>query len=1672
MRKSILTAVLVAAGIINAFAVSVTVKMNAISTTMSLKNKSTNAEVNVGTPSSKTYTFTADAGTYILTGYATDGSTVNGTIEIEISSTNKSFEILTVNLQSPNNKFNYGTDYTCEPNLTDKNGNAYVSTIGQSLTAGIGTLLVLKDSKSNIDATPTSARAAEGFQGTQDTRNRKISTNNTTVTLNFKQIRDFTITVPNDAYVQLGTKTADYVPLSEIAPDEVTTTGSTKVYHYTSEVKVFGSEKFFRVWGNGYCTQGGLIEFVVGMENRTFTKEDLQALSPSYINHDVTANDGYNVADVYVNVNAQGHLKMNVGNTRNLLAQRTWQLTNSITDNYYVDPDYRFKVVNLNGEEDASVIQLERSHTTTDPWTRITAVGAGTAIVLVTYDAMQTHVYEKSKVSPYVGGTDWSAIWPENTGVFVVTVGDPASGISRNMYINEGMNSEQVSDMNGGLAPVKLAGNALDAENDVIYYVENDGHADYTFTPSGVSKVEIAYPVIGANSVSYGSFSEVARAGDGSYTVELHRGRNIVRLTNGSGVSEYQVITAKPCIRTVSNFSRPGQPYRAGDKIRIQYSGLYHPMSKLSRIYNQSAYINYNGVSNDLSEYGGAGQYTFASVSSAQEFTYTIPLTDSGEQVLIGGCILTSGYGLSAGGHRLIDRTNGIVISETNYPNVKATLGRLPEYRFSVTALPHHTVRFTGLPAGAVVTVQNERQETLTPASDGSYDVVYGSFTYHITASGYAPAHSAFTVSMTSASEVLVPVVMTATGQAWNGSGKSEPATVSGVYQISTPAELAWLAQTANTSSSALNAVLTADLDLGGHNWTAIGTSSKPYLGVFDGQGHTIRGLKVNASSTMQGLFGKVSGTVRNLTVEGDVQSSSTQTGGIAGNLEAGRIENCHFRGTITADNSHTGGIVGYIGGAKAAVVRCSAKGLVYGKGYSGGIAGNLYVATDTIRDCYNQAAVSGTSNIGGIVGNSPNTANIKNVYNAALLMVRPVTDTYGNTSISKAVGAICGNSQHENLTKGYAMAAYAAESASANKTVVLDALTCADGTLAASLGWGQSAGIDPYPVLPENKRLTFSVTPAGATVTLTNASDEALTADGEGVYTVASPGTYHYTVTKEGYNDAEGDVTIDSRNDNLTTVVIELEVDNTWDGSTAREPELVDGWYIIRSGYNLKWFANTVNGGTRNIKGKLANDISLESEPWTPIGGTASGSAFSGKFDGQGHTISGLYINNTSNRRGLFSYVSGDISNLTVEGEITTTGTHTGGIVSILNGGTISHCINRVTVSGGQYIGGVVGYSYSSIDHCANEADVTATNSTSCVGGIAGYAYYATVEFLNCYNHGNITGKSGVGGICGYMRVDGTIFRNVYNTGVITATNATNSGAIHGHGTGTYDNQYASCAYGNDLSSSPATTILPLEDFESGKAAYLLGSGFGQEIGTDMLPVIEGMQVYQYDNGDESHFYSNLALQCHVRDGLTAGRISTVCIPYASHCVRNATFYRLVTKDTDMNGDAESVTIEEVTELEAGMPYVFIPESDRVLVYYTEEDAAAYAGEAYGLHGTYVDITDGAEGSPGNVLEGNYMLVSNKIRLCGGHARLAANRAYIVMSEVPETGSAEAPTPIPGRRRIVVGRSDEPSVVTGLEDNAGAEPKDNEMYDVLGRRVSGTAAHGIYIINGKKIAR
>ena len=521
------------------------------------------------------------------------------------------------------------------------------------------------------------------------------------------------------------------------------------------------------------------------------------------------------------------------------------------------------------------------------------------------------------------------------------------------------------------------------------------------------------------------------------------------------------------------------------------------------------------------------------------------------------------------------------------------------------------------------------------------------------------------------------------------------------------------------------------------------------------------------------------------------------------------------------------------------------------------------------------------------------------------------------------------------------------------------------------------------------------------------------------------------------------------------------------------------------------------MNAGTgKNYKAVLDNDIDLCGFNWTPIG-NASGKQFAGSLDGQGFTVDNLSITSTGGCIGLFGYLTqgAEVKNLTVKGSVTSSSTGTtlkaGGVVGTASGSkskpvTISNVTNYANVTGhSKYAAGVVGYAgtYVLIDRCANYGNVTLSHDTNTKGtDAAGIAYLnATSDTIhNCYNQGTIVANNNVGGI--YATSVNAVVTNVYNTGRVHATKTNGSGyschgAIRPTANTTATTDQVTNAYANeDFLFNELNTIIITnpEAWSGGEVAYKLGEAFGQEIGVDPLPVLGGMQVYENTLPDDTKFYSNASETYgeYLREELPAGKMGTVCIPYASFRTFDDTFYKILYKEVDGEGMPLNITLEEVTQLEPGVPYVFVPKTDVLRIWYAESTQVPTAGNENGLHGTFADITDGAKGTPGNILEGNYIVYNNMFQLCGGNCRMPENRAYIKMNEVPVKGANNAPRPISGRRHIVIGNAQAPQVTTGLNEQM-VNDKMNQCFDILGRPVnSNCAEHGVYIINGQKIVK
>ena len=214
---------------------------------------------------------------------------------------------------------------------------------------------------------------------------------------------------------------------------------------------------------------------------------------------------------------------------------------------------------------------------------------------------------------------------------------------------------------------------------------------------------------------------------------------------------------------------------------------------------------------------------------------------------------------------------------------------------------------------------------------------------------------------------------------------------------ISNAEELIAFAEKINGGTNTLNAILTADIDLEGYDWTPIGTITYPFKGVFTGAGYTISGMELSHESKSGeafylGLFANtLNATIKDLTVEGSIALSGTASGasrigGIVGYAANTTLTGCINKVEITGvtDNEtsgfgNVGGLVGYAAGVT--ILRCGNDAdLIVTANDLGGLVGNVTSAAEptSIRECYNHGDIFGYANVGGLVGNLSACSNEK----------------------------------------------------------------------------------------------------------------------------------------------------------------------------------------------------------------------------------------------------------------------------------------------------------------------------------------------------------------------------------------------------------------------------------------------------------------------------------------------------------------------------------------------------------------------------------------------------------------------------------------------------------------------------------------------------------------------
>ncbi len=627
-------------------------------------------------------------------------------------------------------------------------------------------------------------------------------------------------------------------------------------------------------------------------------------------------------------------------------------------------------------------------------------------------------------------------------------------------------------------------------------------------------------------------------------------------------------------------------------------------------------------------------------------------------------------------------------------------------------------------------------------------------------------------------------------------SGESEglkPAadgTAGNPYKIATANDLREFAKLVNAGKTDAWAELTDDIDLSGicseesdTSWTPIGNEDHLYTGTFDGNGHTISGLYINSSTADdQGLFGYVSGSgkIENLSVSGSV-SGNNYVGGVVG-LNRGSVEDCDFTGSVSG-SYYVGGVVGENSGS---VINCTNTDSVKGSGiYVGGVVGNNSFNA-TVTNCYNTGSVSGPdsgsgNSVGGVVG--CNSGTVENCYNTG-------TVNGSGNSVGGVVGDNGGTVENCYNT---------------------GTVTGTDDYVGGVVGWNSGTVKNCYNIGDVSGKISVGgvVGDNGGTVENCYNTGTVTGPDSGGIVGYNDSGTvtgcYFLTGTAEkgigNKEDAEGATAVTSLN--VQSQFKGWDFSNTWRISQSQnrpvlqanaEDNALSGTgkqedpYKIYRAIDLKNFRDLVNdGGEKSAHAKLMNNINLSSVcgptlddgspvSWTPIGSDSR--PYSGTFNGDGHTISGLYIDNsTANNQGLFGCVyGGTVKNLNVSGTVSNVGA-VGGIVNV-NSGRVENCTFSGSVKGsGVFVGGVVGNNGGTVENCYNTGKVTGSSDYSYIGGVVGYSS-GGASVTNCYNTGEVSGGEDVGGVVGYNAVTplgASSVTNCYNTGEVSGPDSVN---------------------------------------------------------------------------------------------------------------------------------------------------------------------------------------------------------------------------------------------------------------------------------------------------------
>ena len=590
------------------------------------------------------------AGNYWVQGYNEAGE-YNGGIVVTVTADTTAITFQRVyEIYATNSGWVENTDYTIDYQVVSADGMNRQAETGTSTnwgnthTSGI----FVEGDTLKATLTPVGDKAAE-YNPITVKKSRSETTDKGALGLSAKipAAVPVTVTAPAGSTVSMG-EFGNYYVYDFATPLSTKTEGDTMTVTFLlSETSV---NHFLRVQHPDGVTYWTFGKYKAGATFNV-TKDDLHIGDESFTKDTVNRfnKNVYDLGNVYLNINEKGYLNLEQGQTRELDVFRSWQAIENFFNAQIALPDVHYTVVDLNGQpSDVVTITPDENNSSL---AYMKANKAGTAIVLVTYDAM-THMQGQTSNKENRG---FSAIWPECTGVFVVSVGADGSSIATNMTMDR-MDAPISND----------AQKALDAEHDILFYLGKEG-ASYSFKPEDGCTVTVARSTVDSKLTFSGFTSQgVSVAEDGTVTVTgLTTGRHIICVEK-DGLKTYQVVTAQgvsyDLVDADGKVLPAGTEFKAGDKVTVQFHGLISPKEKISGAYNFNFTLYYKGADGKYykSNPGGwGGVYDFSGNPVRQKLEITIPEDWDGLSFDLTGAINVGGFA-KVPTHRILSYGDGI----------------------------------------------------------------------------------------------------------------------------------------------------------------------------------------------------------------------------------------------------------------------------------------------------------------------------------------------------------------------------------------------------------------------------------------------------------------------------------------------------------------------------------------------------------------------------------------------------------------------------------------------------------------------------------------------------------------------------------------------------------------------------------------------------------------------------------------------------------------------------------------------------------------------------------------------------------------------------------------------------------------------------------------------------